>query len=215
MKNTVAILALSIASALGQKPASDPAKPRVVPDILDLKATMVKFEEDGIFMPKICLTATKSRVLFSEPSGFTLAKDAPIFTLVSKEDRTATVSIQSSPRLILPLVDEAQRKAVRDSFAATAPKDADRVEIISEAESPFPINGWKTFQFTMSYGLFGQTFKRQLVFVQLHPFQELQFIAQAPDRLFPAATAAMNTVLRTWYREPQSLVAGAGKPTPE
>ena len=222
MKTTIAILTLSIASALAQAPkpgtavrpqvaavrpqvAADPAKPKIVPDILDLKPSIVQYEEDGLFLPKICLTGTKARVLFAEPNGFTLIKDASVFTLQAKADRTATVNILSSAQPLLPLTEEARRKAVRDSILATAPKEADRVEIITESENPVPINGWKTYQFTMSYGLFGQTFKKQVVFVQLHPYQELQFIAHAPDKLFPSTTAAMSAILHTWYREPNSF----------
>ena len=228
MKTTIAILAISLASALAQapkpatrpaarplNPASDPAKPKITPDIIDLKPTIVQHEEDGLFLPKICFSSPKSRVLFSEPNGFTLAKDAPIFTLTSKEDRTATLNILNSSQPLLPLADEAKRKAVRDSILATAPKEADRAEIVSESENPFPINGWKTHQFTLSYGLFGQTFKKQIVFVQLHQYQELQFIAHAPEKLFPSTTGAIKSILHNWYRESSIGNTAAAKPKTE
>ena len=224
MKTTIAILTLSVATTLAQAPkptvrppailapAANPAKPKIVPDILDLKPTIVKYEEDGLFRPKICLIGTKARVLFSEPNGFTLVKDASVLTFASKEDRTANITILSSDRLVLPLTDEARRKAVRDSIIATAPRESEHVKIISESEDPFPINGWKTFQFTMSYVLLGKTLKKQIVFVQLHNFQELQFVAHAPDKLFPASAGAIGSILNTWYREPTVVETAALTP---
>lgn len=231
MKTTIAILAISLASALAQapkpatrpvvrpqaalNPATDPAKPKVTPDIIDLKPTVVDYEEDGLFLPKICFSSPKSRVLFSEPNGFTLTKDAPVFTLTSKQDRTATINILNSTQPLLPLADEAKRKVVRDSILATVPKESDRSEIVAESENPFPINGWKTHQFTLSYGLFGQTFKKQIVFVQLHQYQELQFVVHAPDKLFPGTTGALNSILHNWYRESYIPGTAAAKPKTE
>jgi hypothetical protein len=233
MKTTIAILTLSIASAFAQKPVPTAPKPATTagraavvppatrpataqqpgvpkkpePDILDLKPTIVKFEEDGLFMPKICLRSPKARVLFSEPNSFKLKEDAPVFTLVCKDDAYTTLHLLGSGSPLLPLDTEDKKKAVRQTILATAPKDADRVEIISEGENPFPINGWTTYQFTMSYGRFGETFKKQVVFVKLHQFQELQFIGHAPDRFFPKVTGALGNILNSWYREPLNILA--------
>lgn len=234
MKTTIAILTLSIATALAQKPVpaapkaaaaastaparplaprpatpGQPATPKVEPDILDLKPTRVKFEEDGLFMPKIEMRSPKARVLISEPNYFKMSDSAATPTFISTEDRGTTVHLLTSGTPVLPLENDERKKAVRDSILATAPKDADRVEISNESENPFPVNGWKTYQFTMSYGLFGQTFKKQVVFIRLHQFQELQFVAQAPENLFPKAAGAIGQILNSWYREPLNLVAGA------
>ena len=229
MKTTIAILTLSIATAFAQKPVpaapnvpalplaprpvnpSQPAAttPKVEPDILDLKPTRVKFEEDGLYMPKIEMRSPKARVLISEPNYFKLSDSAATPTFISNEDRGTTVHILTSGSPVLPLDTDDRKKSVRDSVLATAPKEADRVEIVAESENPFPVNGWKTYQFTMSYGLFGQTFKKQVVFIRLHQFQELQFVAQGPDTLFPKATGAIGQILNSWYREPLNLVARA------
>jgi hypothetical protein len=241
MKTTIAILTLSVATALAQKPApaaatrpsaqppqrpaiqrplpsaqpGQPGQPKPEPDLLDMTPTRVKFAEDGLFMPKIALLSKKGRVLISEPSYFKLTEGAKTPTFVSTEDRSATIHILSSTSPVLPLDKEDRAKAVRESVIASAPKDADRVEIVSEGENPFPINGWQTHQFTLSYGLFGQTFKKKVVFIRLHQYQELQFIAHAPDALFEKAAAGIGSILHSWYREPLNLVAGAGQPKVE
>lgn len=239
MKTTIAILTLSVATALAQKPAApaapkaaaaattparplaprpaipgQPGAPKVEPDILDLKPTRVTYQEDGLFMPKIEMRSPKGRVLISEPNFFKLSDSASTPTFICKEDRGTTVHILSSGAPVLPLENDDRKKAVRDSILATAPKDADRVEIVNEAENPYPVNGWKTYQFTMSYGLFGQTFKKQVTFVRLHQFQELQFIAQGPENLFPKATGAIGQIINSWYREQSNLVAGANSAKP-
>ena len=219
MKVTVVILALSLAPAFAQSPrvpapagaaTATPKKPER--DMLSLKPSIVQYESDGLFLPRICFTGSKSRVLFPEPNGFKLSDDAATFTLVSKVERTATVQCVSSASMVLPLDSADRRKSVRETILATAPKDAARVEMVSESESPFPINGWTTFQFTMSYGLFGQTYKKQVVFVRLHEFQELQFIAHAPERYFGNCTGAVGSILRNWYQEPLSAPSTTPKP---
>ncbi len=221
IKSSALIAALAMfcgISAHAQKPvpkAAQPAgapravQPKVEPDILSLKPTIVQFQEDGLFTPKICLKSPKARVLFSTPGGFQLDESAPTLTLVSKQERAATVQAVTSRIPILPLDTGERRKQVRDTIIATAPAKADRVKIASESENPFPINGWMTFQYTMSYGLCGQTYRKQVVFVRLHPYQELQFTVHAPDRNFPAAAGALGSILNSWYREPLNAAAPA------
>ncbi len=178
------------------------AQLRAEPDILSLKPSIVQFQEDGLFTSKICLKSPKARVLFSAPSGFKLNESAPTLTLVSRQENTATVQVVASRIPLLPLDTGDRRKVVRETILATAPKDATRAAIISESENPFPINGWMTFQFIMSYGLYGQTYRKQIVFVRLHPYQELQFTAHAPEAMSSATAAALRSVLHSWYREP-------------
>ena len=216
MKVTVVILALSLAPAFAQSPrvpapagaaTATPKKPER--DMLSLKPSIVQYESDGLFLPRICFTGSKSRVLFPEPNGFKLSEDTGTFTLVSKAERTAIVQCVSSAAMVLPLDTAERRKSIRETILATAPKDAARVEMVSETENPFPINGWTTFQFTMSYGLFGQTYKKQVVFVRLHQFQELQFIAQAPEKYFGNCTGAIAAILKNWYQEPLNTAASS------
>ncbi len=218
MKVIVACLGLSLASAFAQVPrapatagaaTATPKKPQ--PDLLSLKPTIVQYESDGLILPRISFTGSKSRVLFPEPNGFKLSEEAATFTLVSKAERTAIVQCVNSATMVLPLDTAERRKAIRETILATAPKDAARVEMVSESENPFPINGWTTFQFTMSYGLFGQTFKKQVVFVRLHQFQELQFIAHAPEKYFGNCAGAVGTILKNWYQEPLDASAATPK----
>lgn len=200
---------LSHASAQQSVPKTAPtlptpqvAGPRVEPDILSLKPTIVQYQEDGLFTSKVCLKSPKARVLFSTPGGFKLDESASTLTLVSREDNTATVQVVASRIPLLPLDTGDRRKLVRETILATAPKDATRAAIVSETENPFPINGWMTFQYTMSYGLYGQTYRKQIVFVRLHPYQELQFTAHAPEAMFGRTATALRSVLYSWYREP-------------
>lgn len=213
-----ALATLCSTSAIAQKPVPKPAQPagaaragqpKVEPDILSLKPSTVEFHEDGIFTSKICLKSPKARVLLSTPGGFQLDESAPTLTLISKQERAATVQAVTSRIPILPLDTGERRKQVRDTILATAPAKADRVQIVSESENPFPINGWMTFQYTMSYGLYGQTYRKQVVFVRLHPYQELQFTVHAPDRNFAATAAALGSILNSWYREPLNAAAAS------
>lgn len=219
MKAICLLLALSLAPTLAQVPrisaptggaTATPKKPQQ--DLLSLKPSFVQYESDGLSLPRICFTGSKSRVLFPEPNGFKLSDGAGTFTLVSNAERTATVQCVSSATMVLPLDSADRRKSVRETILATAPKDATRVEMVSESENPFPINGWTTFQFTMSYGHFGQTYKRQVVFVRLHQFQELQFIAHAPERYFGNCVGAVGAILKNWYQEPLDTKAASSKP---
>jgi len=94
------------------------------------------------------------------------------------------------------------RSGPRAAAHALLPKQAENVEILSEATDAFPLDDWQSFETWFSYNLRGTKKVRWVLFVTMNPQRQVRLVADSDEKHFNEIHAAARAVLGSWFEPP-------------
>ena len=167
---------------------------------LDLTPQFADVDADGLRMRLPYFRDGEKRVFIAPPKGWKIEGDSAGAVLRSQDAPGSSVALMLSPKPMLS-TDEAGRKAVREAVLALAPKGSDGVAFDGETPDALGINGWKTSELRIRYGVPGSRVVKSVMLVKLNAREELQVVVTAPESEFSRASGAAMTCLRTWHKK--------------
>ena len=167
---------------------------------LDLTPQFADVDADGLRMKLPYFQDGAKRVFIKPPAGWKIDGNSECANLASEAAPHSTVTFTLSAKPVLPKT-EAERKALRDAMLALPGKEAANVTLEADAPDPLPLNGWKTFEFRVSYDLGDTHFQKSVLLVKLNAIEELRVTVTGPAQEFAKAAGAAMMCLRTWHKQ--------------
>ena len=96
-------------------------------------------------------------------------------------------------------IDDAGARQLLQQVVAGLSKDAKNVTAYPVECNPFPILGWKDLQVIVRYELFGQTYRRSTMYVQMSPGRTVNFSLIALDTDFDKLYKPARAVLASFF----------------
>src|ERR1041385_3356586 len=126
---------------------------------LDLSPFPSEFEGEGVKYTRLTLKEDKRQVNYGMPLNWTYrGSSSQLWLTPPPAFRRADAIVEVSPLLPAQPLDEKVAVALRQQFLSSPPPGAQEVKLVSEEASPVLLNGnIQTWEFTMSYKVFGET----------------------------------------------------------
>jgi hypothetical protein len=111
--------------------------------------------------------------------------------------RNAEMQIRKSAKNPETLFVGRDLEAYRADARAGVPPGASEIKIERENGAALPINGWASYQFTISYKMFGSTYRRSVTFLNYSKVEQLIIDVSAPESAFELASLRCYQVLNS------------------
>jgi hypothetical protein len=162
--------------------------------VTDLTPVPSHYEVEGARFPNVSFRDGARRITYAPPAGWELAGEATRLTLKPQKPSQAEASIEVSALKAPRSIDQASAPVLAKEAAALLPRDAEKVEAIAAALNPLRIDGLNTFDVTLRYQLFGQTFQTGVLVLARGP-EQWRFIFTARAHDFARAHEAFRVSL--------------------
>jgi hypothetical protein len=94
------------------------------------------------------------------------------------------------------------------------PKQAKKIEVLSEMTGAFPLDNWQSFEISFSYDLGGVKRVRSMLFVTMNPHRQVRLVADSSEKNFEEVHAAARAVLGSWFEPPAGWLTSSTTKTP-
>jgi hypothetical protein len=157
--------------------------------------------EDGVPMRRMYFSDGAQRIYYRPPTNWARYGDEMAATFKPKDSPQAEVKItNASPEHARIPFDEGGLVALRQIAGTVLPPDATDVSEIWEAVNPVVLQGWTSFEVGFEYLQLGRPFCCSILFINLNPNEQVQFIVSAgPAEFRPLYQTAYRT-LASWYQ---------------
>ena len=167
---------------------------------LDLTPRFADVDADGLSITLPYFQDGQKRVFIKPPVGWKIAGNSERANLSSETAPRSTVTFTLSAKPVFPN-SEAERKSLRDVMLTLPGKEAANVTLESDTRDPLPLNGWKTFEFRVSYDVSDVHFQKSILLVRLNAIEELRITVTGPEQEFAKAAGAAMACLRSWHKQ--------------
>lgn len=167
---------------------------------LDLTPHFADMDADGLLIRLPYFQDGAKRVFIKPPEGWKIDGNSERANLSSESAPHSTVTFTLSAKPALP-GNESERKTLRDAMLALPGKEAANVTLEADTPNPFPLNGWKTFEFRVSYDMSAVHFQKSILLVRLNAIEELRITVTAPAQEYAKAAGAAMACLRSWHKQ--------------
>jgi len=157
-------------------------------------------DADGLVIKLPYFQDGPKRVFIKPPAGWKIDGNVERANFSSESAPHCTVTFTLSAKPVLPR-NEADRKVLRDAMLALPGKEAANVTLDADTIDPLPLNGWKTFEFRISYDLSNVRYQKSVLLVRLNAIEELRVTVTGPVQEFTKASGAAMMCLRTWHKQ--------------
>ena len=189
-------LCLSALAALVLLPASAPAEIDFV-----LQHRVMTADANSFSQPYI--TDGGSKIYLGFPGTWRALDSAEALEL-TPDVANSSVRLTRHQGKILT-IDEAGGRQLLQQVIAQLPKDAKNVTSSPVEINPFPISNWTDLQATVSYELFGQTFRRSTMYVNMRPGRVVEFTLTALDADYEKLYRPARAVLASFFEPSNDL----------
>ncbi len=166
---------------------------------LDFRLHAATIEEDGFKREQTYFqNDAQTRVTIAPPAGWTREDDPASLTLTPPDLTHGMVRIERSSVGPAVTFQDAGLVAYRKRILADLPQGVTDVKQAAEIADPLPIFNWKSREFTMDYELFGQSYRRSVLFLNLNTKEQLMMTTVALTHDFDRVHTAGMDVLRSW-----------------
>ena len=183
---------------------------------IDLTPSVTEVTEDGV---------TSREAAFKTPEGKVLLALSPGWTIRGQKDRAqmnwtdqSTEAVIESTALAKPEpLDEAAIAKFKQQIVAALPPGTTKVTTIGEAQNSLMPGGNPSFEFVITYDLWGKVFQRSALLVN-GPQERLIFRFTSLQKDFSDLNTQFRRMAMTWRaievkQPPAAVVADAGVPT--
>ena len=112
------------------------------------------------------------------------------------------IRVSKSPLTPQTAFNESTLDIYRNSVKSLIPRDAVNLRIIEEKPSPLPVFNWKDYEFVASYNLYGELFKRSMIFISLNPKEQILVSAVSPDISYEFVHKTALELMFSWCSTP-------------
>lgn len=165
---------------------------------LDLTPHEIAASKDGPPVQRFFFQDEGKRMSFRIDNKMTVsgANDAALFRF--NDIKNGAVNLSKSRMNPAALFDEKNLESYRATARAFLPADAKGTQIEEEKTAAIAINGWTSYQFILTYHLFGFPYRRSITFLNYNEKEQLVFDVSAPDpdyqKVYPRGYKILNSL---------------------
>jgi len=148
---------------------------------LDLTPHEIAASNDGPPIQRFFFQDEAKRMSFRIDNKMTVSggNDSAMFRF--SDIKNAGVKLSKSQIKPDLLFDEKNLESYRATVRAFSPPDAKETRIEEEKSAAIAINGWTSYQFVLTYNLFGFPYRRSITFLNYSKQEQLIFDISAPE----------------------------------
>ena len=170
---------------------------------LDFRLHTTRVQEDGFAHEQVYFQYdAATRVVIAPPAGWLRMDDAGSLTLTPPKITNGMVKVEHSSLTPNIPFQAASLETYRKRVFAMIPQGAAGVKLDADAVDPLPVFGWKSFEFTVNYDFFGQSYRRSVLFLNLNAREQIMVTAVALQQDFDGVHTAAMDLMRSWQAEP-------------
>ena len=166
---------------------------------LDLSPSPSEFNGEGITYTQLTFKDDKRQVVYVLPQLWSYRGSSSQLCLTPPANfPKAEAAIDKMPLSAPQPLDEKAIEALKQQLMASLGPSALGVKLVSEEQNPLLINGnISTYEVTIAYQIYGETFVRSVLFANL-PDTQLRFKLSASKKDFDALHRAFRSSLVSW-----------------
>lgn len=119
----------------------------------------------------------------------------------------AKVELRTAPAMLPDPLKPEWIEAMKVAMVKAAPKDSLNARWLDDKVQPLGVNNWRTYETRMSYELFGTTYVRSALYIQLNPANCLEVTTLARESDFGTVRNGALTMLASWMMPPPAALA--------
>jgi len=178
---------------------------------LSLAPTPSEYLGEGIKYTRLMFKDDKRQVTYVPPSLWSYRGSAAQLQLTPPENfKRATAAIEATPLTAPQPLDEKTIQLVRQTFLSSLPPGSQEVKVLAEDQNSVLIDGKiETYEISVSYQVYGETFVRSTLFANL-PDLQLRFKLTASAKDFDALHRAFRASMVSWqWTKPETKAPSA------
>jgi hypothetical protein len=137
---------------------------------------------EGIKFTELYFHENGRKISYEQPRGWTYSGDASRIKFIPPDVAQAFAEMAQIPLPGAQNFDEPTMKALQERVQQSLPSDSHDVTVVSAEKNPLMINQHETFEVTVAYQLYGEQFRRSVLFMNLSDTQlTFSFVARKSD----------------------------------
>ena len=188
--------------------------------MVDLTPTVTAIVEDSVTYHEVGFQTPEGKVVFTLPPGWTIRGQKNRAQMTLPDDKSSAEAIVEVTSLAKPApLDETTIAAFKQQVIASLPPGSTKVTTVNEAQNSLMLSGNPSFEFVITYDLWGKVFQRSALLVN-GPQDRLAFRFTCLKADFVALNTNFRRSLMTWRavaaREiPKSVAANEPSSSPK
>lgn len=186
---------------------------RAAPAAINLSPVPTEYESQGFHFTRLSFSDNQRRITYVPPLSWSYRGSASQVQLTPQKAVDARAMIEAIPLATPKPPDAETMKLAREQFVAALPLGSQKVTLLSEQENPILLGGTlPSYELTASYQIWGLTFVRSTLFVNLADAQ-LRFRLTARQADFDGLHQLFQASILSWQWTDAQGKQGAGPVT--
>lgn len=166
---------------------------------LDFTLSTTTVEEDGFPREVSCFSYNATTtVSIQAPSTWKILATPAMLTMASPKAPGSEVRLEKSPFAPTVSFKEPDLTRYREYALAQAPAGSTEVRLTGETENPLPILDWTDYEYMIEYALYGQSYKRGVMFLNVDATTQLRVTVLSPPADFDRVRKSAFRLLQSW-----------------
>ena len=163
---------------------------------IDLTPSVTEFVEDGVTYREASFKTAEGKVLFTLSPGWTIRGQKGRAQITGKDASTEAI-IEAVPLQKPEPLDEAAIAKFKQQVLAALPVGSTKVTAVNEAQNSLTPGGNPSFEFVITYDLWGKIFQRSVLLVN-GPQDRLIFRFSSLKQDFESLHTEFRRMAMTW-----------------
>jgi hypothetical protein len=181
---------------------------------LDFTPSEVETVEDGGPQKRVAFHEDQTAIFIRPPKGWQMLGGGEEVTFSPTPPLEGEVRLGNSTLDPLLRFEKEGLIAYRTDARRQLPKQAKKIEVLSEMTDAFPLDNWQSFEISFSYDLRGVKRVRSVLFVTMNPHRQVCLVADSEDKNFEEVHTAARAVLGSWFEPPAGWPTSTAFKTP-
>jgi len=181
---------------------------------IDLTPAVTETVEEGVTYREVSFKTPEGKVAFTLPPGWTISGQANRAEMIGADKSSANAVVEVIPLLKPEPLDEATVAKFKEQVLRALPAGSAKVATVCEAQNSITPGGNSSFEFVITYDLWGKVFQRSALLVNGQQ-ERLMFRFTCLKSDFAVLSTNFRRSLMTWHAvAAQNVVAETSPASP-
>jgi len=178
---------------------------------IDLTPAVTETVEEGVTYREVSFKTPEGKVAFTLPPGWTVSGQANRAEMIGGDKSSANAVVEVIPLLKPEPLDEANVAKFKEQVLRALPAGSAKVTTVCEAQNSIMPGGNPSFEFVITYDLWGKVFQRSALLVNGQQ-DRLMFRFTCLKSDFGVLSTNFRRSLMTWHAVAAPNVVAATSP---
>jgi hypothetical protein len=137
---------------------------------------------EGIKFTELYFHENGRQISYEQPRGWSYTGDSNHIRFIPPNAQQAFGEMAQAPLAAPQNLDEPTMKLLQERTLQSVPPDSRDITVVAAAKNPLMINEHETFEITVAYQLYGEQYRRSMLFMNLADTQLIfSFVSRKAD----------------------------------